>query len=99
MENNRRCSHCGSRQFVTTVRYGSYSLRCSTCGKAGAATSWCALGPQIGGYIRAFRDGDESDIPLIEGNAADVHQQIGELARSGDTILLNILGRNAPVSD
>ncbi|MCH7725615.1 MAG: hypothetical protein IH991_03915 [Planctomycetes bacterium] len=79
---------CGSVNFDALVEYGSYILRCGDCREIGVATSWCAIGPEWAGYIRVFRDDDESAEPLIEGVGSEIHEQIGDIAATGQALIL-----------
>ena len=83
-----RCEKCGGTAYESLVQHGSYILRCTACQTLGPATSWISVGPKWSGVVRVFRDGDETEPPLLHGIGSEIWQQIRQLAADGTTLLL-----------
>jgi hypothetical protein len=86
------CSACGGSRFESCVQYGSYFMRCASCGTGSVATSFLALAMSRAAVF-AYRDPGLGAAPqesglVAKGMLSEIHEAISAVASRGGTVLL-----------
>ena len=87
-----KCIECGEGNFEPTVQFGSYVLRCSSCGTGHVATSFLALRTSEGIWA-AYRDPGHGVRPsqdqlIARGTMLEIYEVVSRIASSGERVVL-----------
>jgi len=81
------CSACGANNFRGLVQYGSYILRCRSCGTYDAATSYMAIGPSDVHVQAVVVDDDWNVLEIVaEGSGEELYHKVRAAADKGKLV-------------